>query len=89
MLGNYRVASQLVAYRVVLSSMELVSLTGYGLGGPGFNSRWRQEIFLYFTQSRSTLESSGYPRLFPLDERAGGVGWRKRLGGDADYSPPI
>jgi hypothetical protein len=35
MLGNYRVASQLVASRVVLSSIELVGwLVGWSVGPP-------------------------------------------------------
>jgi hypothetical protein len=37
MLGNYRVAAQLVASRVVLSSIELVSLWVYTAQVAGFS----------------------------------------------------
>jgi hypothetical protein len=56
--------------------------TGYGLDGPGIETRWRQD---FPHQSRPAL---GPPSLLCNRYRAF-PGYRKRLGRDADPSPPF
>jgi hypothetical protein len=63
------------------SGSSVGTATGYGLDGPGIESRWRRD---FRHLSRPVLEPTQPPvngyRVFP--------GGRKRPGRDADPSPP-
>jgi hypothetical protein len=54
--------------------------TGYGLDGPGIESRWERKIFRTCPRGAHAASCTMGTRYFP--------GGKKRPGRDADHSPP-